>query len=98
MGAGHPSAYPLEREPMSERYFDIKRDLEIINNDGFLCEACLIVKPLSEQSEKNTRFCESCQQFMDSWKLQDSESSPPNIAQKASERTQGQYGGVTKPT
>ncbi len=40
-------------------YFDIRRDVEIINAGGFFCEACLVGKPAAEQSP-DPRYCQDC--------------------------------------
>lgn len=40
-------------------YFDIKRDREIIESGGFFCAACLVGKPVTEQSP-DSRYCEGC--------------------------------------
>jgi len=45
------------------RYFDAKRDTEIINNDGFFCQACLVGRPMAERSP-DLRYCHSCCDFL----------------------------------
>lgn len=44
---------------MTERYFDIKRDIEIEKAGGFFCHACVVGKPASGQSP-DPRYCQSC--------------------------------------
>ena len=50
---------------MKARYFNIKRDLRIIKKGGFICNGCLIGKPLSEQSPKDARYCVDCQPIIE---------------------------------
>lgn len=44
-------------------YFDTKRDTAIINASGFFCEACLVGKPVVEQSP-DLRYCQFCYEFL----------------------------------
>ena len=43
----------------SDGYFDIKRDIQIVNDGGFFCQGCLAGKPASEQSD-DLRYCNGC--------------------------------------
>jgi len=45
------------------RYFDIKRDVEIINAGGFFCKACLGAKLVAEASP-DVRYCQGCYYFL----------------------------------
>jgi hypothetical protein len=47
------------------KYFDIKRDLRIIKNGGFMCNGCLVGKPLSQQSPRDARYCIDCQPIIE---------------------------------
>lgn len=50
--------------PMPNKgYFNIKRDVEITNAGGFFCEACLVGKPVEEQSY-DPRYCRGCYSFL----------------------------------
>ena len=49
--------------PANEGYFDTKRDIEIINVGGFFCEACVVGKPVVEQSP-DPRYCQGCYDFL----------------------------------
>ena len=49
--------------PANEGYFNAKRDIEIINAVGFFCEACLVGKPVVEQSP-DLRYCQDCYEFL----------------------------------
>lgn len=40
-------------------YFDIKKDIRVEKAGGFFCEACLVCKPVSEQSPDG-RYCKGC--------------------------------------
>jgi hypothetical protein len=44
-------------------YFDIRKDIEICNNGGFFCQACLVGRPSSEQSP-DPQYCQSCYGFL----------------------------------
>lgn len=63
--------------------FSAVRDREIIEAGGFLCKACLVGKPISEQSP-NTKYCVSCYEFIkeaeqvDNWKLKTTLDTSPN--------------------
>jgi len=48
---------------MMEGQFNIKRDISIVNNGGFFCEACLVGKAPEEQSI-DPRYCQSCYDFL----------------------------------
>ncbi len=48
---------------MSEKYFDIKCDLEIIRTGGFFCCACVVGKPAEEQSP-DPRYCRDCYELL----------------------------------
>lgn len=51
------------RPMVSKGYFDVKRDVEITNAGGFFCEACLVGKPVEEQSS-DPRYCQGCYVFL----------------------------------
>jgi len=47
------------------RLFDSKRDRELIAAGGFFwCEACLVARPVSEQS-LDPRYCQGCWEFLE---------------------------------
>lgn len=48
---------------MNKGYFNSRYDVKVVNNGGFFCEACLIGKPLEEQSP-DPRYCQSCYVFL----------------------------------
>lgn len=48
---------------MGKGYFDIKRDIEIEKAGGFFCEACLVGKPMDDQSP-DPRYCLSCYELL----------------------------------
>jgi len=48
---------------MSENYFDIKCDLEIVRTGGFFCCACVVGKPAEEQSP-DPRYCYTCYKLL----------------------------------
>lgn len=50
---------------MNNGYFDIKRDIEVINKGGFFCQACLVSKTGDEMSKRDTRYCLKCQPFIE---------------------------------
>jgi len=51
-------------EPVN-RYFNIQKDKAIIKKGGFMCNGCLIGKPLSQQSPKDARYCVDCQPIIE---------------------------------
>ena len=59
---------------MSENYFDIKGDLEVINASGFFCHACVVGKPAEEQSP-DPRYCFGCYELL----LKEAGLKPDNI-------------------
>ena len=48
----------LQSGGVIEAYFSIERDNQIIREEGFWCEACLVGKP-AEQSPDH-RYCKDC--------------------------------------
>ena len=48
---------------MSNRYFDVHRDLAVIKDGGFFCQACLVGKPVDEMSP-DPRYCQGCYDFL----------------------------------
>jgi len=44
-------------------YFNINRDNQAIDQGGFWCEACLVGKPLDDQSQAE-RYCLGCYDFL----------------------------------
>ena len=76
---------------MAKGYFDIKRDIEIEKAGGFFCEACLVGRPLDDQSP-DPRYCLGCFDFLlkevetDSrqgkrtWYPRQGEDTPPNAS------------------
>ena len=44
---------------VEQRYFDIKRDIEVINKGGFFCLGCIVGKKATEQSP-NPLYCQWC--------------------------------------
>ncbi len=49
---------------MTENYFDIKRDNELIAaGTHFWCDACVVAQPLVEQSS-DPRYCQSCYEVL----------------------------------
>ena len=48
---------------LNKGYFNIKRDVEVTNAGGFFCEACLVGKPVAEQSS-DPRYCQGCYAFL----------------------------------
>lgn len=47
----------------SKGYFNSRYDAKVVNNGGFFCEACLIAKPIEEQSP-DPRYCQGCHLFL----------------------------------
>lgn len=47
----------------NKRYFSIRRDSETVTIGGFVCQGCLVGKPISEQSP-DSRYCEDCYKFL----------------------------------
>ena len=45
------------------RLFDSERDKAICDAGGFFCQACLVSKPITEQST-NRRYCKSCWEYL----------------------------------
>ena len=88
-------------------YFSAIRDRETISKDGFLCYACLVGKPASEQSTDH-RYCQSCHDFltkdaelMDShergkWKPKRGNDSPHNATESVSQNVIEACQGVQK--
>jgi hypothetical protein len=48
---------------MPSGYFSTQRDNEVIIASGFFCEACLVGKPVGEQSP-DSRYCKGCYEFL----------------------------------
>lgn len=44
---------------MSDRYFDVHQDFAVIEDGGFLCQACLIGKDKAVISP-DPRYCQDC--------------------------------------
>lgn len=47
----------------SPSYFDIRRDVEIVDSGGFFCRSCLVGKPQAEASPDG-RYCLNCYAFL----------------------------------
>lgn len=47
----------------NNKYFLAARDREVIEAGGFFCEACLVGKPLDDQSPA-PRYCQGCFGFL----------------------------------
>ncbi len=48
---------------MNKRYFDSRRDAEVIAAGGFFCQTCLVGKPATERSP-DLRYCQGCYEFL----------------------------------
>jgi len=48
---------------VSNRYFDVHRDLAVIKDGGFFCQACLVGKTVDEMSP-DPRYCQGCYDFL----------------------------------
>jgi len=49
---------PLAGKVMNNGYFDVKRDIAIVNPGGFFCQSCLVGKTANEMSF-DSRYCQS---------------------------------------
>lgn len=47
----------------NDGYFDVKRNIAIINAGGFFCQGCLVGKPTGEVSP-DPRYCQGCYEFL----------------------------------
>ena len=48
---------------MNNGYFDIKRDIEVINKGGFFCQACAVGKTEDKMSQ-DSRYCLDCYKLL----------------------------------
>lgn len=54
-----PGQLPAETAISPRRYFDIKRDIEVVEDGGFFCSFCFTAKPTGELSA-DTKCCREC--------------------------------------